>query len=38
MEGYITVGGEDQTYYYWKEFGRYWEKTDGAIAFVSEYL
>ena len=38
MEGYISVGGEDQAYYYWQEFGKYWESTEGAIAFVAEYL
>jgi len=38
MEGYVSVGGKDQAYYYWKEYGKYWEGTDGAIELVNECL
>ena len=30
--GYITVGGEDQAYAYWEEFGPHWKGTRGALA------
>lgn len=35
---YVTVGGPDQAFYYWKDHGRYWKKTDGALEFVSSVL
>ncbi len=38
MEGYITVGGPDEAYDYWKRFGKFWKKTDGAIDFVKNCL
>lgn len=28
MEGYITIGGEDQAYEYWQEFGHFWKKPE----------
>jgi hypothetical protein len=30
--GYITVGGEDQAYVYWSEYGEHWKSTRGALA------
>ena len=38
MKGYIEVGGKDQAYYYWEEFGKYWEGTPGAIALVKTFM
>jgi tetratricopeptide (TPR) repeat protein len=34
----ITLGGEDQAYLYWKEQGRYWEETPGALDLLREVL
>lgn len=34
----ITVGGEDQAYFFWREQGQYWEETPGAIAWVKSCL
>jgi tetratricopeptide (TPR) repeat protein len=36
--GYITVGGRDQAYAYWVDFGGYWRDTKGAIEFVRKRL
>jgi tetratricopeptide (TPR) repeat protein len=30
--GYITVGGEDEAYVYWEEYGKHWKNTRGALA------
>lgn len=30
--GYITVGGADQAFAYWEEYGRFWKDTRGALA------
>jgi len=35
--GFITHGGEDEAYYFWKENGKHWKETPGAIEFVREY-
>ncbi len=36
--GYITVGGPDEAYHYWIEYGQYWKSTPGAIDFIRDYL
>jgi tetratricopeptide (TPR) repeat protein len=36
QEERITLGGADQAYAYWKEFGKFWRKTPGALAFAEE--
>jgi tetratricopeptide (TPR) repeat protein len=36
--GYITVGGKDQAYEYWKSTQDFWKTTPGAIEFVKEFL
>jgi tetratricopeptide (TPR) repeat protein len=33
----ITLGGKDQAYDYWKEHGKYWQDTPGAIAFLRKH-
>ncbi len=33
----VTVGGEDEAYYYWQEQGRFWEETEGAKEFLQKY-
>jgi len=38
MNGYITMGGPDEAYDYWKRVGKYWGDTEGAIDFVKECL
>lgn len=38
QEDKITVGGPDQAYAYWKEFGKFWRKTPGALAFASRIV
>jgi len=38
QEDRITLGGADQAYAYWKEFGKFWRKTTGAIAFVAKIV
>ncbi|MFH0990065.1 MAG: tetratricopeptide repeat protein [bacterium] len=35
---FITIGGNDQAYYYWRRNGQYWEKTNGALQFVASVL
>ena len=35
---YVTVGGADQAFYYWKDHGQYWKMTEGALEFVSSVL
>lgn len=32
---YVTHGGADQAYYYWRRHGRYWQDTDGALELVA---
>jgi hypothetical protein len=36
QEDRITLGGADQAYAYWKEFGKFWRKTPGALAFAGK--
>ncbi len=33
---YVTLGGPDQAYLYWKENGRHWTETPGAIEFLRD--
>jgi hypothetical protein len=35
-EGYVTLGGPDQAFLYWKAQGKYWAETPGAIGFLRE--
>jgi tetratricopeptide (TPR) repeat protein len=35
-EGYVTLGGPDQAFLYWKEHGKYWAETPGAIEFLRD--
>jgi tetratricopeptide (TPR) repeat protein len=37
-EGYITVGGDDEAYFYWKDFGKYWEQTPAAIKLLADMI
>ena len=30
--GYITIGGADQAYLYWEQYGEHWKSTRGALA------
>jgi hypothetical protein len=32
----VTMGGQDQAYSYWKEQGKFWEQTPGALAWLQE--
>jgi tetratricopeptide (TPR) repeat protein len=34
QEERITLGGADQAYAYWKEYGKFWRKTLGALVFA----
>jgi hypothetical protein len=36
IPGFITVGGADEAYAYWQHNGRFWEETEGALAWVAE--
>lgn len=36
-EGLITVGGEDEAYYYWLAQGKFWKETKGALGFLRKY-
>jgi len=38
QEERITLGGADQAYAYWKEFGKFWRKTPGALAFARKVV
>ena len=31
IEGAITMGGKDQAYEYWKQYGKYWENSEEAM-------
>lgn len=35
---YVTMGGSDEAYYYWRDSGEFWKRTPGALAFVRETL
>ena len=34
--GRVTVGGKDQAWVYWKEYGKYWENSEDAIALLRQ--
>lgn len=36
MEGYITVGGEDEAYDYYSRYGKFWKKIPGALELLEE--
>jgi hypothetical protein len=36
--GYVTHGGCDQAYYYWKDQGEHWKRTPGALDLVRAFL
>jgi len=36
IPGYITMGGADEAYEYWQQHRRFWEETEGALAWVAE--
>lgn len=38
MDGYLTVGGQDEAYDYWQRSGKFWKDTEGAIGFVKDCL
>ena len=38
LEGYISPGGADQAYYYWKEFGKYWSETESALELLRQVM
>lgn len=38
VPGHITYGGADQAYEYWREQGRFWNETPGAIEFLRAAL
>lgn len=35
-EGYISIGGDDQAYIYWENYGEYWKKAQGAMLLLKE--
>jgi tetratricopeptide (TPR) repeat protein len=35
---YITMGGADEAFYYWRKAGEFWSSTRGAIALVRKTL
>lgn len=37
MKDRVTVGGEDEAYYYWQSQGRFWTTTKGAKEFLQTY-
>lgn len=30
-EGFITLGGDDEAYLYWKNYGKFWNETPAAL-------
>ena len=38
LEGYISHGGADQAYYYWKSFGKYWSESESALALLRQVM
>lgn len=36
--GFLTVGGADEAYYYWRESGEHWKRAPGALAWVRATL
>ena len=37
IEGSVTVGGADEAYYYWREWGSLWKVNPGALDWLREY-
>lgn len=35
---YVTHGGRDQAYYYWRRNGQHWENTDGVLRFLASVI
>jgi len=35
---YVTMGGNDEAYYYWRDQGKFWKETQGALEFCREVL
>lgn len=38
LEGYISHGGADQAYYYWKSFGKYWSESESALELLRQVV
>lgn len=38
QEDGIRVGGTEQAYLYWREHGKHWQKTVGALEWLTETL
>lgn len=38
LEGYISHGGPDQAYYYWKLFGKYWSGSESALELLRQVM
>lgn len=38
LEGYISHGGADQAYYYWKSFGNYWSESESALGLLRQVV
>lgn len=38
MDEYVTAGGDDEAFEYWKTYGRFWKETEGAIDLVEMCL
>jgi tetratricopeptide (TPR) repeat protein len=36
--GFVTMGGADEAYYYWRDSGESWKRTPGALEFVRRAL
>jgi tetratricopeptide (TPR) repeat protein len=36
--GYVTMGGADEAFYYWRDAGEYWKRTPGALNWVRKTL
>ena len=37
-ERYVSLGGADQAYWYWRRQGKYWAETPGALEFLRKGL
>ena len=37
-EGYITLGGPDQAYVYWRDFGKYWSASESAMNLLRQAM
>ena len=38
MDGYITLGGHDQAYEYWRCFGKYWSDSESAMKLLRQAM